>query len=144
MATMTHTGPRVGGARYDKLESLLVKQDALMRMRRQALRQGAVTEAAGVKDSEEHSVDGGEAGIGFAVLELSSQMVQEIETALGRMREGTYGTCPDCGHRIGAVRLRAVSFAERCRECQERGDSQLSHRVQPSRLARDDRRGGRI
>ncbi len=121
MATMTHTGRRVGGALYDELESLLVKQDAVLRMRRLALRQGAATERDGVKDFEKHSVDAGEVSIGFAVLAFSSQMVQEIETALGHMREGTYGTCTDCGRRIDAIRLRAVSFADRCRTCRERG-----------------------
>jgi DnaK suppressor protein len=123
MATMTRSVPSTRRARYERLERLLMRQHALLRARRQVLRQTAASEVTEVRDAEEQSVDLEETGVGFAVLELSSQAVQGMETALGRMKAGTYGTCADCDQRIDPIRLRAVAFAERCRECQERGES---------------------
>ena len=46
--------------------------------------------------------------------------LQAIELAKARMRDGTYGTCIDCGAEIGFERLRAYPTAERCIQDQER------------------------
>lgn len=45
-----------------------------------------------------------------------------IEQALTKIREGTYGTCEDCGEPIPEARLRAVPGAIRCICCQEQED----------------------
>ena len=41
-----------------------------------------------------------------------------LEAARGRLREGTYGTCEECGGEIGYERLRANPAATRCIDCQ--------------------------
>ena len=46
-----------------------------------------------------------------------------IDDALGRLREGTYGTCVSCGKPIGAERLDAMPYAARCIDCQRRDDA---------------------
>lgn len=43
---------------------------------------------------------------------------REVEDALERVAEGTYGICDDCGNRIRAARLEANPAATRCTECQ--------------------------
>jgi len=43
-----------------------------------------------------------------------------IDEALRRLEEGTYGICQDCDREIPAPRLKALPFATRCREDQER------------------------
>ncbi|HEY6926195.1 MAG TPA: TraR/DksA C4-type zinc finger protein [Steroidobacteraceae bacterium] len=40
-----------------------------------------------------------------------------INEALQRIREGSYGLCTTCGSPIGAHRLRAIPYAERCSDC---------------------------
>lgn len=45
--------------------------------------------------------------------------VAEIDTALAKLDNGTYGTCEDCGRRIPLARLRAIPWASRCVACQE-------------------------
>jgi DnaK suppressor protein len=124
MATVTYSGEGRGGVNYEKLETLLAQQDALLWTRRQALRQRAATEMTDVKDSEERSADAEESGVGFTLLELDSQMMREMETALGRIKSGTYGRCDDCDGRIASGRLRAISFAKRCKECQQRAEGE--------------------
>lgn len=44
----------------------------------------------------------------------------EIEAALERLADGTYGHCVDCGEPIDPARLRAWPTAVRCLECQDR------------------------
>jgi DnaK suppressor protein len=46
--------------------------------------------------------------------------LEEIDAALGRIAEGTYGECEECGGDIGAARLEAQPTARLCIECQER------------------------
>ncbi len=43
-----------------------------------------------------------------------------IETALGRVNDGTYGVCESCGQPIGKMRLQAFPRATLCLECKQR------------------------
>ena len=49
---------------------------------------------------------------------IETDMLGQIDQALSRLDEGTYGTCVDCGKLIEARRLEAVPWAERCFTCQ--------------------------
>ena len=44
----------------------------------------------------------------------------EVDVALARIAEGSYGTCSDCGEPIGWPRLNAQPTAERCIVCQQK------------------------
>ena len=46
--------------------------------------------------------------------------LEEIDAALGRIADGTYGECAQCGSDIGAARLEAQPTARHCIGCQER------------------------
>ena len=45
------------------------------------------------------------------------QEVQQIQTALARIADGTYGVCTGCGEAIGAKRLEAVPYVATCITC---------------------------
>ena len=47
-------------------------------------------------------------------------LLREVEGALERLREGTYGTCLDCGMPMSRKRLEAVPWARHCITCQEK------------------------
>ena len=54
----------------------------------------------------------------------AEQIVHEIDVALGRIEDGTYGTCGRCGQAIPEERLDAVPYATLCVSCkrvEERG-----------------------
>jgi DnaK suppressor protein len=56
--------------------------------------------------------------------ENAERLLAEIEAALGRIADGTYGTCSVCGRQIEPERLEAVPYASLCIEdkrAQERG-----------------------
>lgn len=50
-----------------------------------------------------------------------------VDAALGRIDEGTYGECSDCGEAISPPRLKALPWAQRCRDCQEVADADARH-----------------
>lgn len=52
-------------------------------------------------------------------LELK-QRLSEVEDTLEKIGSGKYGTCEDCGEKIGAERLEALPTARLCLECTKR------------------------
>ncbi len=48
------------------------------------------------------------------------QLLQMVEGALNRIREGTFGQCISCGKEINPKRLEAVPWTRHCIECQEK------------------------
>ena len=57
--------------------------------------------------------------LGFAVADRRAGMLAQINLALKKMDEGTYGRCEGCEEEIKPARLRAHPFAVRCTRCQE-------------------------
>ena len=53
-----------------------------------------------------------------AELSRDLQELREIDAALARMSDGSYGTCIDCGEEIDPERLRREPAAARCFACQ--------------------------
>ena len=56
------------------------------------------------------------------LVHLLDQNREQVERALERVKEGAYGLCEDCGHRIPSERLRYQPAATRCVDCQGRWD----------------------
>jgi DnaK suppressor protein len=57
--------------------------------------------------------------IEFALIQMKAETLTKINEALGRLEEGAYGNCSECGGEISEQRLRALPFAVRCKECEE-------------------------
>jgi len=53
------------------------------------------------------------------------QLLQMVEKALSRIREGNFGECISCGKEINAKRLEAVPWTRHCIECQEKAEQGL-------------------
>ena len=49
----------------------------------------------------------------------SEQLLTQIDAALARIEDGTYGTCTNCGKPIPEERLEAVPWATLCIDCQK-------------------------
>jgi DnaK suppressor protein len=52
-------------------------------------------------------------------MDRDAQELRRIDGALIRLREGTFGSCVDCGQDIALARLNAEPTATRCVNCQE-------------------------
>ena len=72
----------------------------------------------GVKDSVDLSVQDLNKEIALRLGERSSQVVADIDQALLRMKEGTYGICARCGQPIDERRLEAIPTARYDAACQ--------------------------
>ncbi|HEY2963010.1 MAG TPA: TraR/DksA family transcriptional regulator [Pyrinomonadaceae bacterium] len=72
----------------------------------------------GVKDSVDLSVQDLNKEIALRLGERSSQVVADIDQALLRIKEGTYGICARCGKPIDERRLEALPTARYDAACQ--------------------------
>jgi DnaK suppressor protein len=74
----------------------------------------ADTEDLSTRDSVSHQQ--------LSILEVRNQMRLQVEAALQRLDEGTYGHCEDCLKPISEERLKAMPFARRCIDCQRHAE----------------------
>lgn len=72
----------------------------------------------GVKDSVDLSVQDLNKEIALRLGERSSQVVADIDQALLRIKEGSYGACARCGKPIDERRLEAIPTARYDAACQ--------------------------
>jgi DnaK suppressor protein len=72
----------------------------------------------GVKDSVDLSVQDLNKEIALRLGERSSKVVADIDQALLRIKEGSYGICARCGKPIDERRLEAVPTARYDAQCQ--------------------------
>ena len=103
----------------------------LLEARANALNGVNVMKATGFNESDDHEADGGDGTNQTLRLQALGQMgsinrtIQQIDEALHRIEDGTYGVCTSCGQLIRKPRLINQPFVLTCMECQsamERGE----------------------
>jgi RNA polymerase-binding protein DksA len=58
--------------------------------------------------------------------------LRDIEAALQRLDDGSYGDCEQCGTEIGYPRLEVQPTATRCIECQSQFEKTHAHKGMPT------------
>lgn len=61
--------------------------------------------------------------------EIATETIKEIDVALARIKEGTYGICADCGGKISPRRLEALPFTVFCIDCKKLKEIKTSEEV---------------
>jgi len=102
----------------------MARRDALLRLhktllaRRQALRKALAGELADLRnfkgdtgDSVDVAFDSGNEEIATQLAELEARELSQIERALARMKQGTYGVCEHCQGKIPVSRLNALPYS---------------------------------
>jgi RNA polymerase-binding protein DksA len=51
------------------------------------------------------------------------EILEQVEAALGRIEDGTYGACQNCGREIEHERLDAIPYTPYCAACAQQIDS---------------------
>ena len=85
---------------------------------------GELSSAAGDQHLADHASEMLDREVDESLEDNAEQIVHEIDVALGRIEDGTYGTCGRCGQAIPDDRLDAVPYATLCVSCkrvEERG-----------------------
>jgi DnaK suppressor protein len=86
----------------------------------------------GVKDSVDLSLMDVYKELALRLGERESQMVADIDQALLRMREGSYGQCARCGGLIDERRLEAVPTARYDAVCQAAIEAENGQGISPT------------
>lgn len=112
-------------AQLDELKALLQQQHQQLRDEvRQALIDSGNEQNAymteGAHDAGDDSVADQLASLNLDMLDRHVRELRELEAALARIDDGSYGECIDDGAWIGYQRLKANPTAQRCIDCQER------------------------
>src|SRR5688572_26141074 len=124
--------------RSQVLNRMLMDRQAEIRSKLRSLREVLPAEVAQVKDAEEQSMEDFVLGMDFALMEMESETLRQIDEAIQRLDEGTYGVCSECDEKISEARLKALPFATVCRDCQaQREDDLAARNARPSRFFED-------
>jgi DnaK suppressor protein len=78
---------------------------------------GELSSAAGDQHLADHASEMFDREVDESLEENAETIVQEIDAALRRIEDGTYGTCVRCGNPIPEERLAAVPYAVLCVTC---------------------------
>ena len=124
-------------ARRDALlrlhKSLLVRRgDLLKKLAGEwANLRGFGTDSTG--DSADAAFESGSDEMASQLAELDARELNQIERALTKLKNGTYGICEGCGGKIGVARLNALPYTTYCIDCQREAERSPGW---------EDRRGG--
>ena len=73
-----------------------------------------------MEETDDWAVADLETALDVAEVSRDAGELREVEAALLRIKDDTYGECVDCGNNIPYARLHANPSASRCIACQER------------------------
>ncbi len=112
VATKRNTGKQV---QYENaLRSMRAELQDLLRDTRQAVLAERVPEDSIALGSQNLLQD-----LAVGQLQRHKQLLEEVEAALRRVEDGSYGVCGGCRNAIPARRLQAVPWARYCVSCAE-------------------------
>ena len=114
------------------LERQRVLTDEVRSKREQAATDGNENAAGGVGDAGDESVTRMIADLDISEAGRDLDELRDIETALGRMDDGRYGKCDECGLEIDYRRLEAQPTAIRCVPCQAQHEKTYAHKSTPT------------
>ncbi len=86
-----------------------------------------LSDVSGENNYRDHMADQGSATfsreLDLSLEQQTREVLAQIDRALARMEDGTYGICVRCGEPIAAARLEAMPEADLCIACKEREES---------------------
>jgi DnaK suppressor protein len=112
-----------------KRTQLEAERDRLLEEIEEYEREGQETlsDVSGENNYRDHMADQGSATfareLDATLEERARESLTQIERALERIEQGTYGICSRCGAPIAAARLEAMPAADLCISCKEREEN---------------------
>ena len=111
---------------FQSLRERLQNQRAeILNMYKQDLRAGQESADDGTEDIVDRANNAYNRELMFSLSDTERTTLLQIENALRRMDEGSYGRCANCGQNIHILRLEAVPWARFCIDCQELAEKGL-------------------
>jgi DnaK suppressor protein len=75
--------------------------------------------ASGPGDEYDQANDSSDLEMQYGIVQIDAAHLEEVEAALKKIEDGTYGKCERCDSQIPAARLRIMPFASLCVKCKE-------------------------
>jgi DnaK suppressor protein len=120
----------------------MARKDALLRLHKTLLeRRNELMKRLGVEirdlghnrlsvpsgDSADAAFDSGSNEISSQLAELEARELAQVQRAISRLKQGTYGTCEVCHTKIPVARLNALPFSTMCISCQREMENSSEH-----------------
>jgi DnaK suppressor protein len=132
-----------------KRSEFLKQTEQRLQGRRQALRRALAGDAglleslheSGVGDEIDAAITGEHTELRSRMASYESRELAQIELALDKIRQGSYGRCDVCERAIAPMRLKALPYATECIECarrEERGLAPVPRHTPVNRIAKYD------
>jgi len=119
-----------------RLKNTLLERQRVLTSEIRAKREQAAAQASedtmGVADTGDESVLRMQADLDLQEAGRDLEELQQIDTALRRIDEGTYGECIECGTDIEFARLEAQPTALRCLDCQAQYEKTYATKGMPT------------
>ena len=101
-------------------KQLETRQQELRRTVTRTEEDGRIADAEAAQDIADRAANSYTKEFLFSQSNNDRQLLNMINSALERIREGNFGECISCGNEINAKRLEAVPWTRYCIACQER------------------------
>ena len=109
-------------AKLDTIRKLLDERERTLREEIRAVKEAAAERPGGqgrqVEDAVEDAEERLRTGMEHVDVQRDQEELRDIDQARGRMADGSYGQCMDCGRDIPFERLKAQPSTKRCVNCQ--------------------------
>ncbi|MCL2348131.1 MAG: TraR/DksA family transcriptional regulator [Planctomycetaceae bacterium] len=107
-------------------EALLNRRHSILKWMDDDIDQEKTNDGGIVGDVVDAAQGSNENEMAFQLAEVESRELGQINIALGKIGDGSYGICEDCNGKISPARLKALPFATKCIKCQEAYDETQS------------------
>jgi len=104
----------------DHMQKRLRKEQKVLHKRVEVEREKAKPSSIANPDRADLAYDYGYRDRRLSLLEQLEDQLTDVNKALDRIEEGTYGICTNCGEAIMHERLEALPYAELCIDCQRK------------------------
>ena len=136
--TATKTAPKTASRNRQLRENLEGRKRSLqadLQRRARGARSDRDTNAGDEADRSDANIT---ESIDFALLQMKTETMRRIESAIARLDAGDYGSCASCEREMSETRLKALPFALRCTTCEEQreqGEARSRRAAGPSVFA---------
>jgi DnaK suppressor protein len=107
----------------DSIKDSLLNQKSMILNRQKEFKKETLMASLHIADESEQSVFEQSQNLGLQIREKEIQVLHQIEKALSKIADGTYGQCEACSDHIGIKRLQARPFTSLCISCKEEQES---------------------
>lgn len=99
---------------------LLSKKEELLRLVSKSEQDGREADEEGTQDVADKAANSYTKEFLFHQSDDNRRILQLVNEALDRLKDGSFGLCVACNQEVQAKRLEAVPWARHCIECQEK------------------------